>query len=76
VPPAKFSIRRRNVWPDVKAAYDHFAAKDLFAAWAPGVLGDYMDSGLKPHPDGVSCGLRVKTKPPSMRRCRITCRSC
>jgi hypothetical protein len=53
VPPAKFSIRRRNVWPDVKAAYDHFAAKDLFAAWAPGVLADYMDSGLKPHPDGV-----------------------
>lgn len=53
VPPAKFSIRRRNVWPNVDAAYQHFAAKDLFAAWAPGVLGDYMDSGLKPHADGV-----------------------
>ena len=53
VPPAKFSIRRRNVWPSAEAAYQHFAAKDLFAAWAPGVLGDYMDSGLKPHPDGV-----------------------
>ncbi|SDG57137.1 MULTISPECIES: alpha/beta hydrolase [unclassified Duganella] len=53
VPPAKFSIRRRNVWPSVEAAYQHFAAKDIFAAWAPGVLGDYMDSGLKPHPDGV-----------------------
>nr|WP_154357039.1 alpha/beta hydrolase [Duganella aquatilis] len=53
VPPAKFSIRRRNVWPSVDAAYQHFAAKDLFAAWAPGVLGDYMDSGLKPHPEGV-----------------------
>lgn len=53
VPPAKFSIRRRNVWPDAQTAHDHFAAKDLFAAWAPGVLADYMDSGLKPHPEGV-----------------------
>jgi pimeloyl-ACP methyl ester carboxylesterase len=53
VPPAKFSIRRRNVWPDAQAAHDHFAVKDIFAAWAPGVLADYMDSGLKPHPDGV-----------------------
>ncbi|MCU6498272.1 alpha/beta hydrolase [Rugamonas sp. A1-17] len=53
VPPAKFSIRRRNVWPDAQAAYQHFAGKDLFAAWAPGVLEDYMASGLKPHPDGV-----------------------
>ena len=53
VPPAKFSIRRRNVWPDAQAAHDHFAGKELFAAWAPGVLADYMESGLKPHPDGV-----------------------
>jgi pimeloyl-ACP methyl ester carboxylesterase len=53
VPPAKFSIRRRNVWPDAQAAYQHFVTKDLFAAWAPGVLADYMESGLKPHPEGV-----------------------
>lgn len=53
VPPAKFSLRRRNVWPDAASAYQHFASKDLFAAWAPGVLQDYMDSGLVPHPDGV-----------------------
>jgi len=53
VPPAKFSIRRRNVWPSAQAAYEHFAAKDLFAVWAPGVLSDYIDSGLKPHPEGV-----------------------
>jgi len=53
VPPAKFSIRRRNVWPDRDAAYQHFASKDLFAAWAPGVLADYIDSGLQAHPDGV-----------------------
>ncbi len=53
VPPAKFSIRRRNVWPDAQTAYQHFAGKDLFAAWAPGVLADYMESGLKPHAEGV-----------------------
>jgi pimeloyl-ACP methyl ester carboxylesterase len=51
--PARFSARRRNVWPDAEAAYQHFASKDLFAAWAPGVLRDYIDAGLKPHPDGV-----------------------
>jgi len=53
VPPAKFSIRRRNVWPSAQAAYEHFASKDLFAAWAPGVLQDYIDCGMMPHPDGV-----------------------
>jgi pimeloyl-ACP methyl ester carboxylesterase len=51
--PARFSERRRNVWPDPGAAYRHFIAKPIFAAWAPGVLSDYMEHGLKPHPDGV-----------------------
>ena len=51
--PGRFSERRRNVWPDRQAAYEHFISKDIFAAWAPGVLDDYLDVGLKPHPDGV-----------------------
>ncbi len=51
--PARFSARRRNVWPDAEAAYQHFASKEIFAAWAPGVLRDYIEAGLKPHPDGV-----------------------
>ena len=51
--PARFSERRRNVWPSREAAYQHFIAKDIFAAWAPGVLDDYLDVGLKPHPEGV-----------------------
>ncbi|MGX4640328.1 alpha/beta hydrolase [Massilia sp. SYSU DXS3249] len=51
--PARFSERRRNVWPDRAAAYQHFISKDIFAAWAPGVLDDYLDVGLKPHPEGV-----------------------
>lgn len=51
--PAKFSAKRRDVWPDAEAAYQHFASKDIYAAWAPGVLADYIEHGLKPHPDGV-----------------------
>jgi pimeloyl-ACP methyl ester carboxylesterase len=51
--PAKFSERRRDVWPDAEAAYEHFIAKPIFAAWAPGVLHDYLEHGLMPHPDGV-----------------------
>ncbi|CAN7294991.1 alpha/beta hydrolase [Pseudoduganella sp. LjRoot289] len=51
--PARFSAKRRNVWPDERAAYQHFASKDIFAAWAPGVLEDYIAAGLKPHPQGV-----------------------
>lgn len=50
--PAKFSQRRRTTWPDAQAAFEHFASKDIFAAWAPGVLADYMEHGLAPHPDG------------------------
>jgi hypothetical protein len=41
------------VWPDAQAAYEHFASKDIFKAWAPGVLRDYIEHGLKPHPEGV-----------------------
>ncbi len=51
--PSRFSIKRRNVWPDAAAARAHFAAKPVFAAFAPGVLDDYLEHGLKPHPDGV-----------------------
>jgi len=51
--PARFSSRRRKVWPDAQAAYEHFAAKQMFAIWAPQVLRDYIASGLAPHPDGV-----------------------
>jgi pimeloyl-ACP methyl ester carboxylesterase len=51
--PARFSVRRRNQWPDAEAAYRHFAGKEVFAAWAPDVLADYIDSGLIPGEDGV-----------------------
>jgi pimeloyl-ACP methyl ester carboxylesterase len=51
--PARFSKGRRNVWPDVQAAHEHFVGKPMFAAWAPGVLADYLEHGLQPHPEGV-----------------------
>jgi pimeloyl-ACP methyl ester carboxylesterase len=51
--PARFSERRRNLWPDAETVYNTYAAKDLFSAWAPGVLRDYLDSGLAPHRQGV-----------------------
>jgi pimeloyl-ACP methyl ester carboxylesterase len=51
--PARFSDRRRNLWPDSEAVYSHYASKELFSAWAPGVLHDYIDSGLAPHRQGV-----------------------
>jgi pimeloyl-ACP methyl ester carboxylesterase len=51
--PGGIAERRRNVWPSREAAYEHFIAKPIFQAWAPGALDDYLSHGLKPHPDGV-----------------------
>jgi pimeloyl-ACP methyl ester carboxylesterase len=51
--PARLSVRRRDRWPSVEDAMRHFASKELFAAWAPGVLQDYLDAGLEPCEDGV-----------------------
>ena len=56
--PAKFSIRRRHVFPNMEEAHAHFSGKPMFAAWAPGVLQDYLQSGLEPHPEGVQLRFR------------------
>jgi pimeloyl-ACP methyl ester carboxylesterase len=47
--PGHVSKRRRQHWPSVDAAYQHFAAKPVFARWASGVLHDYLAAGLEPH---------------------------
>jgi pimeloyl-ACP methyl ester carboxylesterase len=52
--PAHFSKKRRKLWPDAEAAYRHYAAKGVFAAWPPEVLRDYVQHGLSPHPEGVT----------------------
>ena len=46
--PAFVSKKRRHQWPDRNAAYEHFASKAAFARWAPGVLRDYIESGVEP----------------------------
>jgi pimeloyl-ACP methyl ester carboxylesterase len=51
--PGGVAKRRRNVWPSRQAAWDHFISKTIFQAWAPGALDDYLEHGLKPHPEGV-----------------------
>ncbi len=56
--PAKSSRGRRNVWPDAAAAHKHFISKPMFAAWAPGVLADYLEHGLEPHREGVQLRFR------------------
>jgi pimeloyl-ACP methyl ester carboxylesterase len=56
--PAKSSRKRRNVFPTVQAAHAHFSGKPMFAAWAPGVLRDYLEHGLEPHPEGVQLRFR------------------
>ncbi len=52
--PALISQKRRNLWPDKKAAYEHYASKPMFAAWSPEVLRDYVEHGLVEHPEGVT----------------------
>ncbi|NEX61784.1 alpha/beta fold hydrolase [Noviherbaspirillum galbum] len=58
VSPAKFSVKRRNLWPDAQAAHAHFTSKPMFAAWAPGVLQDYMEHGLVAREEGVRLRFR------------------
>jgi pimeloyl-ACP methyl ester carboxylesterase len=58
VSPARLSERRRNVWPDAEAAHRHFVAKPIFAAWASGVLDDYIEHGLIPHAQGMQLRFR------------------
>ena len=50
--PSVASSRRRNAWPDMEAAYQHYAAKAMFAAWPERVLRDYVAHGVEPEPSG------------------------
>jgi pimeloyl-ACP methyl ester carboxylesterase len=60
--PASGSVKRRYLWPNAQAAYDHFISKDIFARWAPGVLQDYIDSGFVPHAEGVTLRFTRETE--------------
>lgn len=52
--PARLSQRRCHVWPNAQAAYSHYAAKPMFAAWPQQVLRDYVEHGMVVHSSGVT----------------------
>ena len=56
--PARFSERRKILWKDKQAAFEHFAAKEVFAIWPPEVLWDYINAGMIETTGGVT--LRFK----------------
>lgn len=55
VSPGRVSRTRRHHWPSAQAALQHFAARSVFARWAPEVLQDYVQSGTEP--DSVHSGV-------------------
>jgi pimeloyl-ACP methyl ester carboxylesterase len=60
--PARFSEKRRNLWPDAQAVYEHYASKPMFAVWPSEVLRDYVEHGLAPHAEGVTLRFTRETE--------------
>jgi pimeloyl-ACP methyl ester carboxylesterase len=60
--PAKFSEKRRYLWPDSETVYQHFSFKEMFAKWPQEVLRDYVQHGLIPHPKGVTLRFNRETE--------------
>jgi pimeloyl-ACP methyl ester carboxylesterase len=56
--PGRISRRRRERWPSAEEAHAHFASKKAFARFAPGVLADYIASGVEPHESDVRLAFR------------------
>ncbi|MCW5634856.1 MAG: hypothetical protein KIT17_16095 [Rubrivivax sp.] len=44
--PGRASARRREQWPTLDAAREHFAAKPAFARWDPRVFAHYVEHGF------------------------------
>ena len=51
VSPGAISRQRRNSWPSVEAAFEHFRHKKAFARWDPQVLQDYVEHGMHDEDD-------------------------
>lgn len=49
ISPGAVSKARRNSWPSVEAAYEHFRHKRAFAKWDAQVLMDYVTHGTVEH---------------------------
>ena len=45
ISPGAVSRKRKNRWPSMEAALEHFRHKKAFARWAPQVLADYVAHG-------------------------------
>jgi pimeloyl-ACP methyl ester carboxylesterase len=50
--PAPVAARRRFEWDSARAAHEFFATKTFVRRWAPGVLEDFVDHGLRALDDG------------------------
>jgi pimeloyl-ACP methyl ester carboxylesterase len=46
ISPGAVSRQRRDSWPSVEAAFEHFRHKKAFARWDPQVLRDYVEHGM------------------------------
>ncbi|MDB5775878.1 MAG: alpha/beta hydrolase [Herbaspirillum sp.] len=60
--PSRFSVKRRNVWPDRESSYRHFASKRVFAAWPEEVLRDYVEHGISEQENGVGLSFSRETE--------------
>jgi len=49
ISPGAVSSRRRDSWPSLEAAVEHFQHKKAFAHWDPQVLQDYASGGTVEH---------------------------
>ena len=47
ITPGAVSRKRRNTWPSIEAAYEHFRHKKAFAKWEDQVLMDYVSYGTR-----------------------------
>jgi pimeloyl-ACP methyl ester carboxylesterase len=59
VMPSRISAQRTQEWPSLQAARVHFGSKPKFAAFHPGILGDYLHDGTQDHADGGARSRRL-----------------
>lgn len=64
VSPAAQAVKRRDRWTSLGEVHRHFAAKPMFARWAPEVLEDYVRLGTESDPaDRSGTARRLKFRP-------------
>ena len=59
-PIARNAGRRRYVFPSTEAAFDRYQGRGAFKKMPDAMLHDYLQGGLKPHPDGVQLACHPK----------------